>query len=89
MHTILILSAGTGSGHDSVAEAIAQEVAASPGLRPCIASPLGGAINGCYGWALNRAPRLWVPATTPRTVGQWQRCPRGSWPRRGVPAWPR
>src|ERR1700730_4767632 len=59
--TILILTAHTGGGHDSVATAVCQALATRhvAGLRVCMAAPLGSIVDRAYGWALNRAPFLW------------------------------
>ena len=58
---ILILTAHTGGGHDSVATALAQafEPHRAAGVKVTIAAPLGNAIDTTYCWALNRAPGLW------------------------------
>lgn len=58
---VLILSAGTGGGHESVAIALSEalQVHAGTATQTTIATPLGSAVDRCYNWLLNRAPQLW------------------------------
>jgi UDP-N-acetylglucosamine:LPS N-acetylglucosamine transferase len=59
--TVLILSAGTGGGHESVAAALTQALEAQVGsaLRVVTAQPLGAPVDRCYNWMLNQAPIVW------------------------------
>lgn len=59
--TVLILTAHTGGGHDSVATALEQALVACGAscTLPCVAAPLGPAVDRIYGLMLNHAARLW------------------------------
>jgi len=58
---LLILSSGTGGGHDSVATAIVEAVHTLTGgrLRVQVVAPLGRGVERMYAMALNYAPGLW------------------------------
>jgi UDP-N-acetylglucosamine:LPS N-acetylglucosamine transferase len=58
---VLILSAGTGGGHESVAAALTQALEAQVGsaLRVVTAQPLGAPVDRCYNWMLNHMPTVW------------------------------
>ena len=56
--TVLILTAGTGGGHRSVAEALAEALAAR-GIRAVLAEPLGPPVDRIYNWLLRSAPAIW------------------------------
>jgi UDP-N-acetylglucosamine:LPS N-acetylglucosamine transferase len=58
---VLMLTAGTGFGHLSVARAMADAIAevGMPGQRVTIAAPLGERMDRAYGWMITRAPDLW------------------------------